>query len=265
MNGPDGASAARAAPCDRPAPPGSLVERELSAVRLTEGLMRFVLCRGRYLQPLRHGAKHRATSPYAGEALPFGNVFTMPEQLDHALPSPQGEGLIVRVLRHHRAAHPRPLPHFQSSMLLHNLSRNFSLSKKASTARPPSRTQPQTRTKPHRVRRSPALTPRTRPQACTYTGRICRKSGFPQSFHRLFHNFAGFPQRLSFPLAFFERDRVRYAYAVRSYCAVRPGLVWYGWVRYGAPLLLCDITRDRKSPPFRAWPVTNPINIHFKG
>ena len=132
MNGPDGASAARAASCDRPAPPGSLVERELSAVRLTEGLMRFVLCRGRYLQPLRHGAKHRATSPYAGETLPFGNVFTMPEQLDHALPSPQGEGLKVRVLRHHRAAHPRPLPHFQSSMLLHNLSRNFSLSKKAS-------------------------------------------------------------------------------------------------------------------------------------
>ena len=84
--------------------------------------MRFVLCRGRYLQPLRHGAKHRATSPYAGEALPFGNVFTMPEQLDHALPSPQGEGLKVRVLRHHRAAHPRPLPHFQSSMLLHYLS-----------------------------------------------------------------------------------------------------------------------------------------------
>ena len=70
--------------------------------------------------------------PYAGEALPFGNVFTMPEQLDHALPSPQGEGLKVRVLRRHRAAHPRPLPHFQSSMLLHNLSRNFSLSKKAS-------------------------------------------------------------------------------------------------------------------------------------
>ena len=70
--------------------------------------------------------------PYAGEALPFGNAFTMPEQLDHALPSPQGEGLKVRVLRRHRAAHPRPLPHFQSSMLLHNLSRNFSLSKKAS-------------------------------------------------------------------------------------------------------------------------------------
>ena len=132
MNGPDGASAARAASCDRPAPPGSLVERELSAVRLTEGLMRFVLCRGRYLQPLRHGAKPRATSPYAGETLPFGNVFTMPEQLDHALPSPQGEGLKVRVLQHHRAAHPRPLPHFQSSMLLHNLSSIFSLSKKAS-------------------------------------------------------------------------------------------------------------------------------------
>ena len=87
------------------------------------------------------------------------------------------------------------------------------------------------------------------------TGPIRRKTGFPQSFHRVFHNFAGFPQWLSFPLAFFERDRVRYAYAVRSYCAVRPGLVWYGWVRYGAPLLLCDITRDeaaRRPPATRA-------------
>ena len=34
-------------------------------------------------------------------------------------------------------------------------------------------------------------------------------AGFPQTFHRVFHIFAGFPQRLSFPLAFLERDRVR--------------------------------------------------------
>lgn len=30
-----------------------------------------------------------------------------------------------------------------------------------------------------------------------------------QVFHRVFHIFAGFPQRLSFPLAFLERDSVR--------------------------------------------------------
>ena len=260
MNGPDGASAARAASCDRPASPGSLVERELSAVRLTEGLMRFVLCRGRYLQPLRHGAKHRATSPYAGETLPFGNVFTMPEQLDHALPSPQGEGLKVRVLRHHRAAHPGPLPHFQSSMLLHNLSRIFSLSKKASQralrcTHLPHRTTAITHPAANAHQAAPvsadhrrSLHAPSRKPAPDRNGPARRKTGFPQSFHRVFHNFAGFPQRLSFPLAFFERDRVRYAYAVRSYCAVRPGLVWYGWVRYGAPLLLCDITRDRRFP-----------------
>ena len=260
MNGPDGASAARAASCDRPAPPGSLVERELSAVRLAEELIRFVLCRGRYLHPLRHGAKHRATSPYAGEALPFGNVFTMPEHLDHALPSPQGEGLKVRVLRHHRAAHPRPLPHFQSSMLLHNLSSVFSLSKKASQrALRCTRTLHRTVAITHPAANAHQATPvsadhrrslhaPSRKPAPDRNGPICRKSGFPQSLHRLFHIFAGFPQRLSFPLAFFERDRVRYAYAVRSYCAVRPGLVWYGWVRYGAPLLLCDITRDRRFP-----------------
>ena len=259
MNGPDGASAARAASCDRPAPPGSLVERELSAVRLTEGLMRFVLCRGRYLHPLRHGAKYRATSPYAGEASPFGNVFTMPEQLDHALPSPQGEGLKVRVLRHHRAAIPG-LCSTSSLVCFCITCQAFFLSarKPASapcaarisrTAQPPSRTQPQTRTRPHRVRRSPALTPRAQPKACTCTGRICRKSGFPQSLHRLFHNFAGFPQRLSFPLAFFERDRVRYAYAVRSYCAVRPGLVWSGMVGYGTvPRYFCATSRVTGGP-----------------
>ena len=37
------------------------------------------------------------------------------------------------------------------------------------------------------------------------------ETSFPHAFHRAFHIFAGFPQRLSFPLAFFERDRVRYA------------------------------------------------------
>ncbi len=135
------------------------------------------------------------------------------------------------------------------------------------TARPPSRTRPQARTKPHLCPPITGPNPNApgRSAASDRNGPARRKTGFPQSLHRLFHNFAGFPQRLSFPLAFFERDRVRYAYPVRSYCAVRPGLVWYGWVRYGAPLLLCDITRDRKSPPFRAWPVTDPINIHFKG
>ena len=37
------------------------------------------------------------------------------------------------------------------------------------------------------------------------------ETSFPRAFHIVFHIFAGFPQRLSFPLAFFERDRVRYA------------------------------------------------------
>ena len=118
------------------------------------------------------------------------------------------------------------------------------------TAQPPSRTRPQTRTKPHLCPPITGPNPNApgRSAASDRNGPARRKTGFPQSLHRVFHNFAGFPQRLSFPLAFFERDRVRYAYAVRSYCAVRPGLVWYGWVRYGAPLLLCDITRDRRFP-----------------
>ena len=53
-------------------------------------------------------------------------------------------------------------------------------------------------------------------------------------FHRLFHISAGFPQRLSFPLAFFERDRVRYAGSVGSSCSVGYATVLYGTVWYGA-------------------------------
>ena len=58
---------------------GSLVQRELAAARLTEGLTRSFLYHVRYLQPLRHGAEHRAASPYAGDVslhprqtLPYG-------------------------------------------------------------------------------------------------------------------------------------------------------------------------------------------------
>ena len=96
----------------------------------------------------------------------------------------------------------RRLPHFQSSMLLHNLSSVFSLGRKASQRarrgsrvphqRPPRRARPQVHTKPH-----PAAAPH-RPH-----------SPQRQVFHRVFHIFAGFPQRLSFPLAFLERDSVR--------------------------------------------------------
>lgn len=71
------------------------------------------------------------------------------------------------------------------------------------TARPPSRTQPQTRTRPHRVRRSPALTPRARPQACTrpqrpHPPRIRFSTIFPQSFPQ----FRRFSTAAFFPLGF---------------------------------------------------------------
>ena len=106
------------------------------------------------------------------------------------------------------------LPHFQSSMLLHNLSSVFSPCVKfdqraapSCTARPPQRTRPQapTRALPaaaqhqrqlHRIRARSAPIPSA-------------AASFPHAFHRVFHNSGGFPQRLSFPLAFFERDRVR--------------------------------------------------------
>ena len=73
----------------RPAPLGSLVQRELAVVRLTEGLIRAFLHCGRYLQPLRHGAERRAASPYTGEASLNGNIFSLRPQYRAALPSPQ--------------------------------------------------------------------------------------------------------------------------------------------------------------------------------
>ena len=71
------------------------------------------------------------------------------------------------------------------------------------TARPPSRTRPQTRTRPHRVRRSPALTPRARPQACArpqrpHLPRIWFSTIFPQSFPQ----FRRFSTAAFFPLGF---------------------------------------------------------------
>jgi hypothetical protein len=123
------------------------------------------------------------------------------------------------------------------------------------TAQPPSRTRPQTRTKPHLCPPITGPNPNApgRSAAPDRNGPTRRKTGFPQSLHRLFHIFAGFPQWLSFPLTFFERDRVRSS--EQCVLTAQQGMVWYGWVRYGAPLLLCDITRDeaaRRPPATRA-------------
>ena len=115
----------------------------------------------------------------------------------------------------------QPLPHFQPSMLLHNLSSVFSLRKKASqralrctrvphrttaTAHPstgPHQTAPGDRLAPALHRRCPGA-PDSRP-AAGRTSPIHRETSFPQSFP----HFRRFPQRLSFPLAFFERNSVR--------------------------------------------------------
>ena len=96
---------------------------------------------------------------------------------------------------------------FQSSMLLHNLSSAFSLGKKASQrALRSSRVLLRTIATAH-----PAASPHhaaPRP-ACPAPAPFPAAAGFPQTLHRVFHIFAGFPQWLSFPLAFLERDSVR--------------------------------------------------------
>ena len=126
------------------------------------------------------------------------------------------------------------IPCFQFSMLLHNLSSIFSLSKKASQralrcTRVPHRTaattrQPKASTTPAPAESTRQTGPDQKPlphphippvgtAPCSAAPAPARSglSALKQVFHRVFHIFAGFQQRLSFPLAFFERDRVRYA------------------------------------------------------
>ncbi len=137
---------------------------------------------------------------------------------------------------------------FQSSMLLHNLSSVFSLCKKASqralcssrvllrtiaTAHPAAATPHHAAPRPavpHHAAPRPAVPHHAAPRpiyphhaaprpvvphhvtprpACPAPAPFPAAAGFPQTFHRVSHISAGFPQRLSFPLAFLERDRVR--------------------------------------------------------
>ena len=143
-------------------------------------------------------------------------------------PSPRGEGDELfspdaveasRPLRRRRSrAASCLISCFQSSMLLHNLSSVFSLGKKAGQrALRSSRVLLRTITTAHPAAASPHhaaprpvdlhhVTPRP---ACPAPAPFPAAAGFPQTFHRVFHIFAGFPQWFSFPLAFLERDRVR--------------------------------------------------------
>ena len=65
-------------------------------------------------------------------------------------------------------------------------------------------------TVPHHAAPRPAVPHHIAPQpACPAPAPFPAAAGFPQTFHRVSHISASFPQRLSFPLAFLERDRVR--------------------------------------------------------
>ena len=69
---------------------------------------------------------------------------------------------------------------------------------------------PASRTNGHRAAPRPAVPHHVAPRpACPAPAPFPAAAGFPQTFHRVFHIFAGFPQWLSFPLAFLERDSVR--------------------------------------------------------
>ena len=62
----------------------------------------------------------------------------------------------------------------------------------------------------HHAAPRPAVPHHAAPRpACPAPAPFPAAAGFPQTFHRVSHIIAGFPHRLSFPLAFLERDRVR--------------------------------------------------------
>ena len=156
------------------------------------------------------------------------HVFSLGRFCASPKPSPRGEDAELcspdaveasRPLRRRRSrAASCVISCFQSSMLLHNLSSVFSLGRKASQrARRSSRVLLRTIATAHPAAASPHhTTPRPtvphhaapRP-ACPAPAPFPAAAGFPQTFHRVSHISAGFPQRLSFPLAFLERDRVR--------------------------------------------------------
>ena len=100
---------------------------------------------------------------------------------------------------------------FQSSMLLHNLSSVFFSRKESQPARPAQLPRPAPHDRHSAPSRKPA--PRHSPASLPSAGPIPRRgrfsTDFPQTFHRVFHIFAGFPQWLSFPLAFLERNSIR--------------------------------------------------------
>ena len=102
---------------------------------------------------------------------------------------------------HHAA--PRPtVPHHSAPS-----SRNPT-PRRSPASRPAPHRSPASRPAPHRSpasRPAPRHSPANRPAPAPFPA----AAGFPQTFHRVSHISAGFPQRLSFPLAFLERDRVR--------------------------------------------------------
>ena len=149
---------------------------------------------------------------------PSMHVFSLGRFCASPKPSPRGEDAELcspdaveasRPLRRRRSrAASCVISCFQSSMLLHNLSSVFSLGKKTGQrALRSSRVLLRTIATAHPAAATPHHTA-PRP-TCPAPAPFPAAAGFPQTFHRVSHISAGFPQRLSFPLAFLERDRVR--------------------------------------------------------
>ena len=148
---------------------------------------------------------HPAASPHHVAPRPTvpHHVAPRPTVPHHAAPRP--------AVPHHAA--PRPaVPHHTTprpAVPHHTTPRSTVLHHAAPRPAVPHHAAPRP-VNPHHAAPRPAVPHHATPRpTCPAPAPFPAAAGFPQTFHRVFHISAGFPQRLSLPLAFLERDSVR--------------------------------------------------------
>ena len=174
-----------------------------SALRSSRVLLRTIATAHPAASP--HHVAPRPTVPHHAAPRPTvpHHVAPRPTVPHHAAPRP--------AVPHHAA--PRPaVPHHTTprpAVPHHTTPRSTVLHHAAPRPAVPHHAAPRP-VNPHHAAPRPTVPHHAAPRpACPAPAPFPAAADFPQVFHRVFDIFAGFPQRLSFPLAFLERDSVR--------------------------------------------------------
>ena len=148
---------------------------------------------------------HPAASPHHVAPRPTVPHHSAPSSRN---PTPRRSPASRPAPRHSPANLPAPRRSPASRPAPHRSPASLPAPRRSPATRPAPHRSPASRPAPHRSpasRPAPRHSPANRPAPAPFPA----AAGFPQTFHRVSHISAGFPQRLSFPLAFLERDRVR--------------------------------------------------------